>query len=114
MNEELKKIFDGGVKVGDITVPAAHLDYKGSEKTYVLWTITGESPALSADDEDIYSVVSADIDVYSDGNYTSIVKAIKALMKQNGWIWSEDSAEMYEDETELYHKTVSFEKERSL
>lgn len=114
MNKELKEIFGSGLTVSGITVPAAHLKYKGLEKTYVLWTVTGEVPSLSADDEDIFSTVSVDVDVYSDTNYTSIVKAIKKLMKQYSWIWTEDSAEMFEDDTGLYHKTISFEKERSL
>ena len=33
-------------------------------------------------------------------------------MKNNNWLWVEDSAEMYEEDTGLYHKTMTFEKER--
>ena len=35
-------------------------------------------------------------------------------MKNNEWLWLEDSPEMYEDDTELYHKTITFEKERMI
>ena len=35
-------------------------------------------------------------------------------MKTNEWIWTGDSEEMYEDETSLYHRTSTFEKERIL
>jgi hypothetical protein len=33
-------------------------------------------------------------------------------MEENEWVWVEDSEEMYEDDTELYHRTITFEKER--
>lgn len=110
MNEELKLIL--GERIGEI--PVAHLRYKGESRKFVTWTITGESPALSANDEDLCSVCSVDVDIFSEGNYLDIKKEIKQKMKNNDWVWVEDSSEMYEEDTELYHKTISFEKERIL
>ena len=114
MNEELKTIFGEAIKVGGKFVATAHLKYKGKDTTFVVWTITAEEPALSADDEPIYSIVSVDVDVYSKGNYLDVITEIKRLMKEHEWVWVGDSPEMYEDDTELYHKTISFEKERNL
>lgn len=114
MNEELKTIFGDAITVGDFSVPTAHLKYKGKETTFVVWTITSERPVLSADDEVLYSIVSVDVDVYSKGNYLNVITEIKRLMKNNGWLWVEDSVEMYEDDTGLYHKTIAFEKERTI
>ena len=111
MNEELKQIL--GEHIGD-DVPVAHLRYRGDSRRFVTWTITGEEPALSAKDEDLCSICYLDVDIFSDGNYLDIEKAIKQKMKNNEWVWVEDSEEMYEDDTELYHKTCSFEKERNL
>lgn len=111
MNEELKTIFKN-FKVNNKSVPVEHLLYKGKSKTFVTWAITNEVPSASADDEILYSVVQVDIDVFSDGNYLDIIKEVKKIMKNNNWLWSEDSSEMYEEDTELYHKTISFEKER--
>jgi hypothetical protein len=54
------------------------------------------------------------VDVFSDGNYLDIVKEIKQKMKNHDWVWVEDGSEMYEEDTGLYHKTCSFEKERIL
>ena len=113
MNEELKTIFGDAIKVDGKSVPTAHLKYKGKSTTFVVWTITGETPALSADDEPIFSIVSVDVDVYSKGNYLNVITEIKKMMKENEWVWVGDSPEMYEDDTELYHKTISFEKERN-
>lgn len=114
MNNEIKKILSDKISVDGATVPVAHLRYKGSSKTFVVWTILGEKPTLSGDDEPLFSVVSVDIDVYSKGNYLDVITEIKRIMKQNGWLWVEDSSEMYEDDTGLYHRTITFEKERSL
>ena len=114
MNEELRAIFGDAITVKGVSVPMAHLRYKGKETTFGTWTITGENPVLSADDEQMYSVVTVDVDVVSKGNYLAFVARIKQLMKQHDWVWGGDSIEMYEDDTELYHKTISFEKERNL
>lgn len=111
MNEELKLIFGESITVKDEEIPVAHLKYRGNSKKYVTWTITGEEPALFANDEDLCSICSVDVDIYSEGNYLDIIKAIKQKMKNNEWVWTGDSAEMYEEDTKLYHKTCSFEKE---
>lgn len=110
MNEELKSILK--INVRDKEIPVNHLIYKGKEKTYITWAIISEAPSLSGDDEDLYSVTSVDIHIYSDGNYLDIVKEIKKIMKKNDWVWVEDSQELYEYETDLYHKVITFEKER--
>ena len=112
MNEELKLILGENLIIEDKKIPVAHLRYKGKSKSFVTWTITGETPALTANDEVICSICSVDVDVFSDGNYLDIEKEIKKKMKNNDWVWVEDSEEMYEEDTGLYHKTYSFEKER--
>ena len=115
MNEELKLILRDRIwsdQSGEF--PVAHMRYKGESRKYVTWTITGESPALSADDEDLCSIVSVDVDIFSEGNYLDIKEEIKRRMKNNDWVWVEDSEEMYEEDTGLYHQTCSFEKERIL
>jgi len=35
-------------------------------------------------------------------------------MLENGFIWIEDSIDMYEEDTGLYHKTITFAKERRI
>ena len=114
MNEELKQIFNESIKVNGNVIPVAHLRYKGESKQFITWTLLGETPRLSANDEPLFSVCSVDVDIFSDGNYLDIVREIKNKMKNSEWVWVEDSPEMYEDDTELYHLTCSFEKERIL
>lgn len=111
MEQEVKAIFKN-FKVNNKSIPVEHLRYKGKLKTYVTWTLLEESPELNGDNEPLYSVCPVDIDVFSDGNYLDIIKEVKKIMKENEWLWVEDSSEMFEEDTELYHKTITFEKER--
>ena len=114
MHEEIKKIIAEYEKQVGFPLDVGHLRYTGKSKTFLTWTITGEEPALSANDEDLCSICSLDLDLFSDGNYLDIKREIKRVMKENGWVWVEDSEEMYEEDTGLYHQTCSFEKERIL
>lgn len=113
MNEELKKIFSN-FTVNQKQIDIAHLKYKGHNKKYVVWTLLPEEPILSYDDEIQYSLATVDIDIYDEGNYLDTMKEIKKIMKENEWIWKEDSSEMYEEDTGLYHRTSTFEKERKI
>lgn len=113
MNSEIKQILNNLIIDGE-TIPVAHLRYKGDKKTFVTWTIISDEPLLEANDDVLYSVVSLDIDIFSDKNYSSIMKEIKKRFKEYEWSWYEDSSEMYEEDTELYHRTITFKKERSL
>jgi hypothetical protein len=114
MNEELKSILGDGINVNGEIIPIAHLMYEGKSKQFVTWTIVEEKPVLSANDEQMFSICSVDIDIFSNGNYLDTIKEIKKLMKNKEWVWVGDSPEMYEEDTGLYHKTCSFEKERIL
>ena len=107
MESELKRILV-------LDVPVAHLKYKGSLKTYVVWTIIDEEPLFSYEDDIQYSKVTVDIDIYSDSNYLNIMSSIKNIMKQNEWTWEEDSTEFFENDTKLYHRTCTFSKERKI
>ena len=113
MNEEIKSIFTN-FKVNNKSIPVEHIKYKGKSKTFVTWTILSERPSLNVDDETKYSVVEVDIDIFSDGNYLDIMDEVKKRMKNNNWFWVEDSSEMYEEDPELYHRVITFEKERMI
>lgn len=115
MNEELKSILGNELVIDDQKkVPVAHLKYRGKSKEYVTWTILPENPVFFADDEIEYSMTEVDIDIFSKGNYLKIMNYIKKIMKNNEWSWTEDSEEMFEEDTSLYHRTCTFKKERKV
>ena len=111
MNEEIKKILENLVVKGE-EIPVAHLRYYGDKTTFVTWTIISEQPIYFGNDVCLYSEVQVDIDVFSDKNYLDIVKEIKKRFINNEWYWADDSAEMFEEETNLYHLTITFGKEK--
>lgn len=113
MNSEIERIFENFI-VDDKKIPIAFIKYRGKEKTYITYQEINNVPELEADDELLYSSSTLDFDVYSEGNYLNIVSKIKEKMSQNDFVWIEDSIDMYEEDTKLYHKTITFAKERSV
>ncbi len=111
MRNEVKQILTD-LTVNSELIPVANMRYRGDSKTFVTWTLTGERPSLSAYDIDLYSVVELDVDVFSDKGYLDIVNEVKKRFISNDWVWVEDSPELFEDETGLYHLCITFEKER--
>ena len=83
MNAEIKLILGDRLVIGGEEIPVAHLRYRGTSKKFVTWTMTEETPALSANDDDLCSICSVDVDVFSEGNYLDIIKEIKRRMKNN-------------------------------
>lgn len=114
MNEEIKSMLCDKIVDNGSVIPVAHLNYDGKSRKFITWTILEEKLGLSANDEPLCSICSVDIDVFSDGNYLGIVNQIKKIMTNADWVWTGDSPEMYETDTRLYHRTISFEKERNI
>ena len=96
-------------------IPVKFLRYNGSSETYITYMMTDADNVLHGDDELLNYVEYYDFDVYSKGNYKPIEKALKALLTSVGFMWEPDrsSADMYEDDTKYYHKTLCFSIERS-
>lgn len=108
-----KEIFDiMCLTIDGEEIPVDWLKYKGSLKKYVVFSDLGETPTVNNDDECEYSIKQYDFDIYADGNYLNILKAVKERLQANGWSWVEDSPTMYEEETGLYHITTTWEKEK--
>lgn len=108
VNELIENIFE------DFSVPVCFMRYDGDATTYVTYQQTDKDNTLSADNELINYIDYYDFDVYSKGNYFSIVEGIKRLLQNNGFRWepTRDSADLYEDDTAYYHKTLCFSIER--
>ena len=96
-------------------IPVKFLRYNGNEETYITYMETDAESALHGDDELLNYIEYYDFDVYSKGNYRSILKALKGLLTSVGFMWEVErsSEDMYEDDTKYYHKTLCFSIERS-
>lgn len=109
MNELIKTIFTD-FTVDGVVIPVKFLRYEGHGQPYITYQHVDADNSLSGDDDLIGYVDYYDFDIYSKGNYTKIIKEVKALLKQNGFVWqpSRSSADLYEDDTGYYHKTLNF------
>ena len=117
-NELIERIF-AGFTVGGIEIPVKFLRYNPtpgeSVDAYVVYMQTDAAEPLVGDDKLLNYIDFYDFDIYSTGNYNGIVEAIKNILESNGFMWvpSRSSGDMFDDDTELYHKTLSFSIERS-
>lgn len=113
-NTLIERIFQGFAVQG-ITIPVAFLRYNGKKTTYITYQQTDAAQPMSGDDELINYLDFYDFDIFSTGNYIPIIEAVKTILRNNGFRWHPErsSGDLYEDETGLYHKTLSFSIERS-
>lgn len=89
-------------------IPVSLQCYNGSETTYITFFSYLDKGELYADDEEIATGNYIQIDVFSKENYTNIVKKVKKLMKDAGFIKKASGPELYETDTKLYHKPLRF------
>ena len=82
MNRTIEEIFS------DYYVPVSFLRYDGNETTYITYMETEKDGVLAGDNEIIGYIDYYDFDIYSKGNYLSIVEDVKSRLKANGFtLW---------------------------
>ena len=113
MNSLIETIFSN-FQVNGYDIPVSFLRYNGKATTYITYMHYDSDNSFSGDNELLGWVEYYDFDIYSKGNYLNIIESVKELMKQNGFMFqpSRCSADMYEDDTGYFHKTLSFAIER--
>lgn len=113
MNEIIENAFQD-FEVAGIKIPVSFLRHEGKETTYVTYMQTDADNSLSGDNEILAYVDYYDFDIYSKGNYLEVIKSVKRILKEQGFVWqpSRSSEDMYEDDTGYYHKTLCFAIER--
>jgi len=93
--------------LNDVGSPVDYMSYSGSERTYITFFEYDQGAGLEADDKEQSTAHYIQIDIYSPGNFLSIVKNVKRKMKQAGFKKNFET-EMYENDTKLYHKVLRF------
>ena len=109
MNELIETLFKD-FTVDGVSIPVSFMYYKGHGEPYITYMQTDADSSYSGDDELLGYADYYDVDIYSTGDYTNIVKSVKALLKANDFVWqpSRTSPDMYETDTGYYHKTLCF------
>ena len=106
-NEEIETTLSA------LKVPVEFMFYEGDAETYVTYMQLDKDNAIAAEDKVIGCVQYYDFDVYSKGNYLTVINNLIDLMQAAGWTYqpSRDSPDLYERDTQFYHKTICLAKE---
>ena len=115
MNSLIEQILNNFI-VSGVSIPVSFLRYTGDKTTYVTYNQLQIDTTFYGDNELLNYMDYYDFDIYSKGNYLEIVKELKNILEQNGFIWqpSMTSSDLYEDDTGYFHKTLCFAIERSV
>lgn len=109
MNSLIKQIFRN-FSVNGVKIPVSFLRYNGTSTTYITYQELNAGDTFYGDNELMNYISYYDFDIYSKGDFFPIMKSVKKLLKDNGFRWEPtlSSADMFEDDTGYYHKTLCF------
>lgn len=114
MNDFVEQTLSGITNSNNEIVSVLWMNYEGEDDAYITYEMIGNSHALDADDTVQDVLIIYDIDIFSKNNYNKIRKQVYEKMMAAGFIWVEESKDMYEEDTQYHHKTITFKIERSL
>ena len=111
MNSEIEAIFDG-FTVDNVAIPVSFMFYDGDADSWIVYSNVDNYHSYAGDDELLGYVTYYDLVIYSKYNYLNILRAVMALMKENGWTFqpSKSSTERYDRDTRVFSKTLCFAK----
>jgi len=89
-------------------VPVERLRFAGKVDTYITFQIiNGNETAYADDDGEAYEHFYR-ADIYSKKNYLALLKQTKQILKAAGFYNISVNAEVYENDTGLYHVSLDF------
>ena len=78
-----------------------------NKELYLEYEIINEFGAEYSEGNEDFTNYVVQIDIFSDGDYTELESIVKKYMKNNGFN-RDMAADMYEKDTQLYHKAMRF------
>lgn len=102
---EADKVLNAALKA--LGHPVARLYYKGKAvSTYFTYQLIMATPTAFADDDNTATESLWRVDLYSKGNYTTLLKDAIQSIKAAGFYGVSIEAEIYEQETGFYHVPI--------
>ncbi len=96
-----------------LNVPVASMRYNQTADTYIVFLVYNEAPEMSADDEEIITKYFIQMDVFSSGNFTKLVKDVVKLMKNAGF-GRMFASETYDEDMKKFRKILRFDYETKI
>ncbi|WP_026694084.1 hypothetical protein [Peribacillus kribbensis] len=90
-----------------IGIPVSFMKYLGSATSYITFFEYNQMGTKFADNEEVQTKHSIQVDCWSDSNQEQTVNKVKSLMKQAGFSRTYET-DLYEDNTNTYHKVIRF------
>ncbi|MDF2534412.1 MAG: hypothetical protein K0R18_569 [Bacillales bacterium] len=90
-----------------LNVQVSFQEYTGSAGTFITFFEFSQTPAVHADDEELQSNHSIQINIFSKSDYTELVRQVKTELKIVGFKRTFET-ELYELDTKVYHKVLRF------
>ena len=90
-----------------LNIPISFQKYSGASSTYITFFEYDQRGELFADDNEIDTGHYIQLDIWSKSDYSSIVSNVKSAMISAGFTRLAE-ADLYEDDTKIYHKGMRF------
>ena len=113
INSIIEKAF-ADFKVNGKVIPIAFLNYTGNSDVYLTYYTWSLKPENFYDDENHSEIAYGTIDIFSKSNFKDILESVKIKLKENGFTWTDNGPETYEQDTGYYHVPVNFRAEFTL
>ncbi len=104
INGDIIAVLDG------IGVPVQFQHYSGDANPYITFFTYLDKPEQHADDKELVTRHYVQIDIWSKGDYTELVKTVNQRMTAAGFR-KQNFYDLYEEDLKIYHKVMRFIKE---
>lgn len=88
-------------------IPVSFQTYSGTADTYITFFCYLETGELYSDDVQQGTGYYVQVDVWSKGNYSSLVEQVKSAMRNAGFSLL-NAYDLYEEDVKVYHKVLRF------
>lgn len=90
-----------------LNIPVNFQKYTGTVSTYITFFNYLTQGEEFSDDQEIGTGHYIQVDVWSKGDYTTLVEEVKRLLREAGFI-RKSEIDLYETDTQFYHKGLRF------
>lgn len=90
-----------------LNIPVSFQRYNGTATTYITFFEYLQQGESYADNEEKLTGHYIQVDIWSKNDYSSIVDSVKTNMKNAGFRRTTET-EIYENDTQIYHKSLRF------
>lgn len=87
--------------------PIGFHQYTGTATTYMTFFVYNERSGLIADNDEVSTVYSIQVDVYSKGNAEAVAKQVKTKLKEHGFHRT-TAMQLYNADNKTYRIMMSF------